>query len=116
MKITTQELDGCQLLSLAGRLDASTAPILQGCFEGIVTSEACRFILEMRDVDYVSSGGLRVLLIMTKKVKALGGGIVLTRLHPFVEDLLRMSGFHTMIPAVATKEDAVRLLAQGARP
>jgi anti-anti-sigma factor len=116
MEIELQEQDGFRVISVSGRLDASTAPLLQARFEEVLTPATCRFILDMHDVDYVSSGGLRVLLVMTKKVRALGGGIVLAQLHPFVEDLLRMSGFHTLIPAVATREDAVKLFSEGVEP
>lgn len=116
MKISYEQQQDHQVISLSGRLDASTAPLLQARFQELVTPERCRFIVEMGEVDYVSSGGLRVLLIMTRKVTELGGGIVLARLHPFVEDLMRMSGFHTMIAATATREEARDLLAAGGMP
>lgn len=116
MQISLQQQQDHQVISLSGRLDASTAPLLQDRFQEVLTPESCRFIVEMGEVDYVSSGGLRVLLIMTKKVRALGGGIVLAQLHPFVEDLMRMSGFQTMIAASATKEEALELLMAGGMP
>jgi anti-sigma B factor antagonist/stage II sporulation protein AA (anti-sigma F factor antagonist) len=71
------------------------------------------FVLDLQGVDYVSSGGLRALLIVTKKVKPLAGGVVLSNLHPFVEDLLTMAGFDKLIPTATTEEDAVKLLAPG---
>jgi len=116
MQISLQQQQDHQVISLSGRLDASTAPLLQMRFQEALTQQSCHFIVEMSEVDYVSSGGLRVLLIMTKAVRALGGGIVLAQLHPFVEDLMRMSGFHTVIAATATKEEARQLLLAGGLP
>jgi len=116
MDISYQGQDGVQVISVSGRLDASTAPLLQARFEEVLAPATCRFILDLHDVDYVSSGGLRVLLVMTKKVKALGGGVVLASLHPYVEDLLTMSGFATLIPTAATREDAIRILTEGGAP
>lgn len=116
MQISLQKQQDHQVISLSGRLDASTAPLLQDRFQEVLTPESCRFIVEMSEVDYVSSGGLRVLLVMTKMVRALGGGIVLAQLHPFVEDLMRMSGFHTMIAATPTREEALQLLMAGGMP
>jgi len=116
MEISIQEQDGLQTLSVSGRLDASTAPLLQSRFEAALIPERNRFIIDLHDVDYVSSGGLRVLLVMTKKVRALGGEIVLAELHPFVEDLLRMAGFHALIPSAATREEAVAMLSAGGTP
>lgn len=115
MEISLQEHDACQILAIRGRLDASTAPLLQARFEAVLAPGRNSFVLDLHDVDYVSSGGLRVLLVLTKKVKAAGGGIVLAALHPFVEDLLRMSGFHTLIPAAATREEAMQLLTAGGK-
>jgi anti-anti-sigma factor len=116
MEISLQEQDGCLVLSITGRLDAIAAPLLQSRFEEVLTPEKRRFIVDMAGVDYISSGGLRVLMIMTKKLSAMGGGIVLVQLHPFVEDILRMSGYHTLIPAAASREDAVKLLEEGDVP
>lgn len=116
MEILLQEQDGCLVLSIAGRLDSIAAPLLQSRFEEVLTPEKTRIVVDMAGVDYISSGGLRVLLIMAKEVGAMGGGIVLAQLHPFVEDILTMSGFHTLIPAAVTREDALKLLAEGKAP
>ncbi|OGR06521.1 MAG: hypothetical protein A2511_04100 [Deltaproteobacteria bacterium RIFOXYD12_FULL_50_9] len=113
MEIITREQNSLQIISLKGRLDASTAPQLQTNFEGNIVLGNRFFILNCQGVDYVSSGGLRVLLIMTKKVRALAGGLVLSNLHPFVEDLLTMAGFNKVIPTVASEEEAINLLTKG---
>jgi anti-anti-sigma factor len=113
MIIADRELDAVQILSVTGRLDASTAPLLQTRVEQHISTGKRLFVLDLQGVDYVSSGGLRALLIVTKKVKPLAGGVVLSNLHPFVEDLLTMAGFNKLIPTAATEEDAVKLLAAG---
>jgi anti-anti-sigma factor len=116
MEISLTEAEGYQLLSVSGRLDASSAPLLQARFEAALAPGKCSFVLDLHGVDYVSSGGLRVLLIMTKKVRSAGGGIVLAQLHPFVEDLMRMSGFQSLIAQAPSNEEAARLLASGGLP
>lgn len=113
MEIIDHEHNAIRIISVTGRLDASTAPALQQHFEAIVSTANKSFVLDLQGVDYLSSGGLRVLLVMTKKVKAVGGGLVLTNLHPFVEDLLTMAGFDKLIPTTASKEDAITLLEKG---
>ena len=113
MEITNREQDSIQITSVKGRLDASTAPQLQTNFEEHVAAGRRLFVLDLQGVDYVSSGGLRVLLVVTKKVKALDGGVVLANLHPFVEDLLTMAGFNKLIPTASSIDDAVNLLTEG---
>ena len=114
MEITGRDQNSIQIISVKGRLDASTAPQLQTYFEAVISTDKRLFVLDLQGVDYLSSGGLRVLLVMTKKVKAVGGGLVLANLHPFVEDLLTMAGFNKLIPAAATEDDAIKLLEEGA--
>jgi anti-anti-sigma factor len=113
MDITDREQDACLIVTVKGRLDASTAPQLQGHFEGHIAAGRHFFVLNLQDVDYVSSGGLRVLLIVTKKVMAQQGGMVLSNLHPFVEDLVTMAGFNKLIPTATSEAEAIALLAQG---
>ena len=114
MEISGREHNSIHIIAVVGRLDATTAPNLQSHFEGIVSPEKRYFLLDLQGVDYVSSGGLRVLLVMTKKVKAVEGGLVLANLHPFVEDLLTMAGFGKLIPTATSTEDAIDLLEKGA--
>ena len=113
MEVTVREQDGVQIISMKGRLDATTAPPVQARFEEVVSSQQRFFILDLKGVDYVSSGGLRVFLAMAKQLNAMGGGIVLVDLHPFVEDLLTMTGFDTLFPIAHTCEDALRMLTEG---
>lgn len=113
MKITDSEQGSSQVISVNGRLDASTAPQLQSHFEELVANGKRLIVLDLQGADYVSSGGLRVLLIMTRKIRTVGGGIVLANLHPFVEDLLTMAGFNKLIPTAATTLEAINLLAKG---
>jgi anti-anti-sigma factor len=114
MEISDREHDALQIITVKGRLDASTAPQLQAHFDGHIAAGKHFFVLNLQDVDYVSSGGLRVLLIVTKKVMAQKGGVVLSNLHPFVEDLVTMAGFNKLIPTAASEEEAINLLTQGA--
>lgn len=113
MEISGREHNSIHIISVTGRLDASTAPVLQGHFEGIVSAGKRFFLLDLQGVDYVSSGGLRVLLVMAKKVKAVEGGMALANLHPFVEDLLTMAGFGKLIPTATSTQDAIELLEKG---
>ncbi len=113
MLINVEDSNGICIMALNGRLDASTAPLLQARFEELAGTDNPRFLVDMREVAYVSSGGLRVLLIMAKKIMAGAGKMVLAELHPFVEDLLTMSGFNSIIPTAATRDEALQLLTAG---
>jgi Golgi phosphoprotein 3 len=80
-----------------GRLDATTAiehsTRIRELMEGAVDSVT----IDLSGVDYVSSAGLRVLLLAAKSAKAKGGKVILAAPRPAVMDVLRMSGFPEII-------------------
>jgi anti-anti-sigma factor len=113
MEISDREQSSFRVVSVQGRLDASTSPQLQSHFETLMATGTPFFVLDLVGVDYLSSGGLRMLLFVTKKVKALDGGLVIANVHPFVEDLMTMAGFNKLIPAADSVDEAIKLLEKG---
>ena len=82
-------------LILSGRLDAKNAEGVGDVFMQV----ADRFqtiTLNMRDLKFISSAGLRILKRLYIKVRANGGSLVLTNLAPRVEEVLEMTGFSEM--------------------
>lgn len=91
MEIVTNLNNGSLILELTGRLDTTTAPLLEAAIKERIT-EANNVILDFTHVEYISSAGLRVLLITQK---ALSGKGKLTIAHPseMVLEVLEMTGF-----------------------
>ena len=79
-------------LSLSGRLDTTTAPVLQEAlipeFDGAKQIE-----LDFSGLSYVSSAGLRVLLMGEKTAKAKGAKQILTNVSADIMDVLEITGF-----------------------
>lgn len=107
MEITDKTVAGVRILSLSGSLDAGTSGGLEQRFNALVSPADNRFILQMKDVEYVSSGGLRVILVITKKLKSLGGGVVLVGVNPSIEELINMTGFSSLVKMAAQEEQAL---------
>lgn len=92
MDISENSRDGVLVISASGRLDSSSA----GALEAILparTKEEKSVVLSLADVPYVSSAGLRVLLIGAKSAKAAGNRLVITGLSPAVREVFDISGF-----------------------
>jgi anti-anti-sigma factor len=113
MEITDKQVDGVVVVSLAGRLDAVTSSQLEERFNALVSPSKRHFVLELSQLDYVSSGGLRVILAMAKKLTELSGGLVLACLHPFVEDIMNMAGFNALLPTAGSEAEAIAMLGAG---
>ena len=91
MTITTEKKGKATILHIEGRLDTVTSPELEEAINAL-PADTTELILDMKEVTYVSSAGLRVLLGSHKKMSKLGG-MKLTDVCETVMDVLEMTGF-----------------------
>ncbi len=110
MDILVEKQPNALVFMVGGRLDGSTAPALQeqllGSFDG-----APAIILDCAALDYISSAGLRVLLLATKDCKKTGRPFGICRLCDEVLEVFRLSGFHSIIEIFDSREQALAKLA-----
>ena len=94
MHINAQRADDTLTLELTGRLDISTAPLLERelGLEGIR-----HLVLDFDECHYISSAGLRELLRAQKRLTTVGGTMLLTNVTREVQDVLDMTGFSSII-------------------
>lgn len=94
MDVTVTPKENCDLVELKGRIDSFTAPQLSDTLIDITQQNIYKIILDMTDVSYVSSAGLRVLIDIQKKCKKLNQGeIVLVNTPQRVYETLELAGF-----------------------
>ena len=78
-------------ICVAGRLDTTTAPALDKTINEDINGVS-HLILNIKDIDYISSAGLRVLLSAQKKMQKIGSMKVLN-VCPAVMEVFEMTGF-----------------------
>ncbi|HEY3288707.1 MAG TPA: STAS domain-containing protein [Anaerolineae bacterium] len=101
------------VLTISGRLDASTVNILErALMRALSSKEARTVIVDVGEVTYISSSGLRVLLTARRQVRERGGDILLCSLTPNVRDVMSMVGFTTLFTVYEHIEEARRAAAQ----
>src|SRR5690348_6282336 len=110
MDIREQTLSGAHLVAASGRLDSNSAGVLEAVLPGRAKDEA-KLILDLSEVPYVSSAGLRVLLIGAKAARAAGHKLVLTGLSPSVREVFDISGFTSIFTIEADVDSALAALA-----
>lgn len=101
------------VLELKGRFDSHGATV----FEKEVASPdlaADSFVLDVSQVNYLSSMGVRALLKTQKALKRKGGGIILAGVPPFLEKVMELSGILVHFSRTSGLEEAVQLAAQSA--
>ncbi len=80
-----------------GRLDATTSGATEKELLALLVGEVDSINIDMSELDYVSSAGLRVLLVVAKAAKAKGGKLVLFSLKPAILEVIKISGFDRII-------------------
>ena len=99
MTIERARDNGRLTLALAGRLDTTTAPQLQDVLIPAF-DEAKDITLDFAGLDYVSSAGLRVLLMGQKAAKAKNASMALANVSEEIMEVLDMTGFSDMLTIV----------------
>lgn len=110
MQLTFHSVGAVQVLAINGRIDQNNAsalevalaPYLQFC-----TQDGKRVVLDFAGVDYISSVGLRVLMLAAKQVKKQQGRLVIASLSPIVDEVFKVSRFDMILQVHATVAQAV---------
>lgn len=97
-----------------GRLDALAVPGLERELEDAISAGQVRVIMDLSDATYVCSSSLRVLLLALRKVRPLGGDILLCCVSPRIRMVLEVSGFDQVLELCDTEEAARDLFADHA--
>ena len=111
MQVATSEQNGMTILSLTGRMDATTANVFGDACKAALDGGARRIVVDLSGIEYISSAGLRVILTMLKVTRSLKGTLAFSGLQPMVSEVFRISGFNSMLPTYATTADALAALA-----
>lgn len=90
------------ILKLAGRLDASTVNQLDRALADAQSASARAILVDMSQLTYVSSSGLRVLLSARSAMRKKGGDIFLCALSPSVREVFDMVGFSAIFSLFET--------------
>jgi anti-anti-sigma factor len=91
----------------AGRLDSSSGRMLEATLNSQFDAGRIRFVVDMSGVNYISSGGLKVLIAAWRKAQKLNGTLVLSGLPPKVRKVFEISGFDSLFTITASIEDAL---------
>lgn len=109
MEINTTTVEDLITVRLSGDLDGKTVPFTQ---ERIVLAlqSGSRLILDMREVGYMSSAGLRMLLLLQRQITTLQGRLVLLGLTDDLKDTMLATGFLSHFTTVETPNEALTVL------
>ena len=102
--------DSTIIFAPKGRLDASNAAVAERDVLDLLEKNGPSIVLDLTDIAYMSSAGLRVLLVAAKAARQKGGRAVLAGPHPAIMEVLRMSGFDKIMTIAADRDAALAVL------
>jgi anti-anti-sigma factor len=110
MDLAQKRIADTTVLSPSGRIDHATADAFKTALAPHVARCAAgqdRLVLDFRAVEYISSAGLRVLMLAAKQAKAQGGAFALAALQPIVREIFEISRFTLVMKVFGTVDEAL---------
>jgi anti-anti-sigma factor len=111
MNIRQQQLtEDVWIVQVRGRLDQSQTPQLNETLVELIEREKYRLIVDLSDVSYINSGGLRCLVSAWRQARAHNGDVILLGLNDRLYEIFTMIGFDKVFQIVPNQQEALSLL------
>jgi len=107
MNITERVENGITVFVLEGRIDTEGAVDMELTLQAAVSEGKHKMALEMAEVRYISSAGLRALVDVLTKNRETGGDLKLAALNPKVTRVFQIIGFDKFFSIYDTLEAAI---------
>jgi anti-anti-sigma factor len=111
MEVVRTQEGGIAVLTPRGRIDSVTCKPFEQHLMGCIDGGERRVIVDFAELDYISSAGLRVLLMGAKRQKAAGGRLVLCTMKDHIREVFDVSGFSSILEIRKDKDESVAELA-----
>ncbi len=98
MELIERKNNDVLILETHGKLDSNTSSLLEQKLISEIDGGTTKIIVDCSKLDYISSAGLRVLLVGAKKLKAINGKIVLCSLQDYIKEVFEIAGFTAIFP------------------
>ena len=108
MDVKTRQLGNVALVVPAGRIDQSTSADLEAALSPLWgRADVATLLLDFTGVEYISSVGLRVLMIASRQMRGRHGRILIAGLQPIVAEIFAISRFDKVLEVFPTVRDAL---------
>ena len=93
MKTTIEQLEDCTLVTLEGELNTAASAEVKNTLTPLIENGSGNIVIECKDLSYIASSGLRILLSILKSVKTNGGKLTLRNVNDKVNKIFSLTGF-----------------------
>jgi anti-sigma B factor antagonist len=110
MEIIQKKDYGITCLKIKGRMDTAVAIETENAVDKLLKGNNKRLLFDLTELEYLSSYGLRMLLNAAKKIKMMGGKIILCSLVGNIKEIFDICGFSANIPIADSVESGIKVL------
>lgn len=108
MDVETNVSGEVNVVRIGGNLDSDSFPEAQSQITNLIEQGARKILLDLKELVYISSAGLRVLLIAAKQLKEHGGELRISNLNNMVQDVFEISGFSKIFNVFNDEAEALQ--------
>lgn len=110
MEIQEDREGGITILQPVGRIDTNTAGDFESKIVELLGGGAKQLVIDLVKVDYISSAGLRVLLMAAKRLKSMNGNMILCSMSDHIKEVFDIAGFTPIFTIEPSREEAMERL------
>lgn len=107
MNLTKNSIGGFCVVEIEGRIDTTNFNTFEKEITAIIEEGNKNLVLNCANMNYISSSGLRVFLIVQKKLTGLGGKLHLCQMQPTIKEIFDISGFSSIFKIYDTQDNAL---------
>jgi len=108
MSVSREKNGEVLVVTATGQINSANAAELESTLLEWVEEGERKWVLDMSGVEYISSAGLRVVLLLAKRLKQQGGQLVLCNLQAHVLEVFDISGFLSILDVAESREAALK--------
>lgn len=111
MEMRTRSADDVLVVDMVGRLDSRTSGPVSTELNALVQGGRRKLVLNLAGVDYMSSAGLRAILVAAKLMQVHDGALKICAANPSVQHVMEVSGIGSLLNLCASEQEALAALA-----
>jgi anti-sigma B factor antagonist len=112
MEIKVSKQGAVIVAALSGEIDSSTAPDAQAQLLPLIDG-GNKLVLDMQDLTFLSSAGLRIILQLYRQSTSNGGKVALANMQETIRDTMQITGFLAFFQVTESVDDAVKAVNEG---
>ena len=107
MDITVDEVGDIKVVRIAGNLDTQTSPVTQEQLTQLIQDGATKILVDFEDLNYISSSGLRMLLVAHGRLEGTSGQLRICNPNTMVREVFDTSGFSDIFSVYGSQAEAL---------